>query len=226
MARWRCYLERVTISGDYGAETDLSRRAAAMRPLPFTWPYLLVFWAIYIWAFLPEFKIVQRGMKGASAADSRDSGSLRVLLGGTWIALLLAFPLAFVRSFSFPRRAQLPLFVLGLLLIIIGSLLRRYCWRTLGEFFTGDVRAQTDQPVISSGPYRWVRHPSYTAGMMMFIGIGLALGSWVSAILLTAVTISTYAYRVTIEERLLLQTLGEPYAAFMKTRKRFIPHVV
>jgi protein-S-isoprenylcysteine O-methyltransferase Ste14 len=197
-----------------------------MRPLPFTWPYVLVFWAVYVWAFFPEWKIVQGGMKGVQDPASMDSGSLRVLLGGMWIALFLAFPLAFVRAWSFPRRAQLPLFVAGLLFIVLGSLLRRYCFSTLGEFFTGDVRARKDQPVISTGPYQWVRHPSYTAGMMMFIGIGLALGSWVSFLLLTVGSIATYGYRVAIEERTLLQTLGEPYALYMKGRRRFIPHIV
>jgi protein-S-isoprenylcysteine O-methyltransferase Ste14 len=143
-----------------------------------------------------------------------------------WIALFLAFPLAFVPAWSFPQRAQLPLFAAGLLFIVLGSLLRRYCFRTLGEFFTGDVRARQDQPVISTGPYRLVRHPSYTAGMMMFIGIGLALGSWVSFLLLTVGSVVTYGYRVSIEERILLQTIGEPYASYMKGRRRFIPHIV
>lgn len=212
--------------GDYGAESNLSRRAAGVKPLPFTWPYVLVFWAVYVWAFFPEWRVVQGGIKGAKDAASKDSGSLRVLLGGMWVALLLAFFLAFVRAWSFPQRAQLPLFVAGLLLIVLGSLLRRYCFRTLGEFFTGDVRARQDQPVICTGPYRWVRHPSYTAGMMMFIGIGLALGSWISFLLLTIATIATYGYRVAIEERMLLQTLGEPYASYMKGRRRFIPHIV
>jgi len=197
-----------------------------MRPLPFVWPYALVFWAVYVWAFLPEWKIVKGGREGAKRADSKDSGSMRVLLGGMWIALFVAYLLAFVKSWSFPRSAQLPLFVIGVLMIFLGSVLRRYCWRTLGEYFTGDVRARPDQPVISSGPYRLVRHPSYTAGMMMFIGIGLALGSWLSLALLTIATIATYSYRVAVEERALLDTIGEPYDAYMKERKRFIPYVV
>lgn len=197
-----------------------------MRPLPFVWPYALVFWAVYVWAFLPEWKIVKGGREGAKRADSKDSGSMRVLLGGMWIALFVAYLLAFVKSWSFPRSAQLPLFVIGVLMIFFGSVLRRYCWRTLGEYFTGDVRARPDQPVISSGPYRLVRHPSYTAGMMMFIGIGLALGSWLSLALLTIATIATYSYRVVVEERALLDTIGEPYDAYMKERKRFIPYVV
>lgn len=197
-----------------------------MRPLPFVWPHALIFWAVYIWAFLPEWKVVQGGIEGVKGSDSRDGGSLRVLLGGMWIALLIAFGLAFVRVWSFPPGARLSLFAVGLSLIALGSLLRRYCFRTLGQYFTGDVRARSDQPVIRAGPYRLVRHPSYTAGMMMFIGIGLALGSWFSFILLTIGTIATYGYRVVIEERALLDTIGEPYRSYMKGTKRFIPYVV
>lgn len=197
-----------------------------MRPLPFVWPYALVFWAIYIWSFIPELRIVRGGVEGVKRTDSPDSGSLRVMLGGMWIALFLAFPLAFVRSWMFPARVQLPLFATGTTVILLGSLLRRYCWSTLGEYFTGDVRVRAGQPVIGTGPYKLVRHPSYTAGMMMFIGIGLALGSWVSLVLLAAGSIATYLYRVSIEERALLTTIGEPYRDFMRSRKRFIPFVV
>ena len=197
-----------------------------MRPLPFVWPYALVFWAVYVWAFLPEWKVVQSGRKGLKDADSKDNGSLKVIMAGMWTALLIAYPLAFVKAWSFPQGWWTLLFVAGVLMILLGSLLRRYCFRTLGEFFTGDVKARADQPVISSGPYRLVRHPSYTAGMMMFIGIGLALGSWLSLAILTIATVATYSYRVMIEERALIDTIGEPYKAYMKERKRFIPFVI
>ena len=185
-----------------------------------------MFWAVYIWAFAPEWKVVQGGMQGAKSVDSKDRGSMGVLLGGMWIALFVAFPLAFVKAGQFSARSQLPLFAVGITMILLGSLLRRYCWRTLGEYFTGDVRAREDQPVIQSGPYRLVRHPSYTAGIMMFTGIGLALGSWISFILLAIMSVATYTYRVSVEERVLLQTIGEPYRAYMKGRKRFIPYLV
>jgi len=197
-----------------------------MRPLPFVWPYALVFWAVNLWAFLPEQKIVKGGIEGDKGTDSKDSGSLRVILGGMGVAFFLAYPLAFVRGWQFPTGAQVPVFALGIAMIVLGSLLRRYCWRTLGQYFTGNVRARADQPVIRTGPYRLVRHPSYTAGMMMNIGIGLALGSWLSFLLLTAATIATYAYRVMVEERALLDTIGEPYRIYMKESKRYIPYIV
>jgi protein-S-isoprenylcysteine O-methyltransferase Ste14 len=197
-----------------------------MRPLPFVWPYALVFWAIVIWAFLPERKVVRSGYEGAKDADSKDSGSINAILFGTSTASFLAYLLAFVKAGSFPNSWQLPLFVAGVLMILLGSLLRRYCWRTLGDYFTGDVKAKADQPVIRSGPYRLVRHPSYTAAMIMFAGVGLALGNWLSLALLMIAAIAAYSYRVSVEERALLETIGAPYGAYMKECKRFIPYVV
>jgi protein-S-isoprenylcysteine O-methyltransferase Ste14 len=197
-----------------------------VRPLPFVWPYALVFWAVVVWAFWPEWKVVQSGREGAKDADSKDSGSIKVIMGVTSMALVLAYPLAFLKGFSFSGSWQVPLFATGVVTIVLGSLLRRYCWRTLGDYFTGDVKARSDQPVIRSGPYRLVRHPSYTAAMMMFIGIGLALGSWASLALLAIATIGAYSYRVAVEERALLDTIGEPYGAYMRERKRFIPYIL
>ncbi|HJP60500.1 MAG TPA: isoprenylcysteine carboxylmethyltransferase family protein [Gemmatimonadaceae bacterium] len=197
-----------------------------MRPLPFVWPYALVFWAVYIWAFAPEWRIVREGVKGSRRAESPDSGSLRLLLTGQWIALMAAFLLAFFNIWAFPASLIRPVFAAGVTLILLGSLLRRYCWRTLGDYFTGDVRARVNQPVIRTGPYRLVRHPSYTGGIMMFSGIGLALGSMLSFLLLTLMTIAAYGYRVAVEERALLEAIGEPYRLYMSECKRFIPFIV
>lgn len=197
-----------------------------MRPLPFAWPYALVFWAVYLWAFAPEWKIVRQGMEGSQRVGSPDSGSLRLLLTAQWIALMAAIPLAFFRIWQFPVALVRPLFAVGVTLILLGSLLRRYCWRTLGEYFTGDVQARIDQPVIKSGPYRLVRHPSYTGGTMMFVGIGLALGSLLGLLLLTATTLAAYGYRVAVEERALVAAIGEPYRVYMSECKRFIPYIV
>jgi len=197
-----------------------------MRPLPFVWPYVLVFWAVYVWAFLPEFKVVRGGMEGSKEKGSKDAGSVQAVVIGMSIAMFLAYPLAFVRAFAFPTRLMIPLFAVGISLLLLGSLLRRYCFRTLGEYFTGDVRARTDQPVIRTGPYRLVRHPSYTAGTMMAMGVGFSLGNWASLLVVTICTIAAYGYRVSVEEKALLATIGEPYREYMRERKRFIPYIV
>jgi protein-S-isoprenylcysteine O-methyltransferase Ste14 len=186
-------------------------------PLPFVWPYALAFWPAYIWAFIPEFRFMRR--KDSSAVDA---GSLQFILAGMQIALVLAF----IVSFWMPHFHGVAHFWIGIALLIGGSALRRHCFRVLGEYFTYAVKTAKDQPVIDRGAYRWVRHPSYTGGVLMFSGIGLALSNWVSFALLFVTTVAVYTYRVRIEERALLETIGEPYREFMSRRKRFIPWVM
>jgi len=59
----------------------------------------------------------------------------------------------------------------------------------------------------------------------MNVGLGLALGSWGSALLLFVATVAVYHYRMNVEERALLIAVGEPYREFMRTRKRIIPWI-
>ena len=198
-----------------------------MPPLVFVWPYALIFWLVYVWAFLPEFVLLRRAKRAVAAKSSKDSGSLRLIMVGMQFGLLAAFAIVFfVPALRVPRAMQLPAFILGTALLIAGSLLRRHCWRVLGEYFTGEVQARIDQPVISRGAYHWVRHPSYTAGMLMFAGIGLALGNWGSLAVMILVTVGVYWYRVAVEERALVETIGEPYAAYMRRTKRFVPFII
>src|SRR5206468_2158934 len=81
----------------------------------------------------------------------------------------------------------------------------------LGASFTGEVRVRPDQRVVSSGPYRWVRHPSYTAGILMIVGMAFALDSWLAAAISFATSLAGYSYRVSVEERALAGAIGAPY---------------
>lgn len=197
-----------------------------MRPLVFLWPYAALFWPVFVWAFLPELILVTRARHGAASRTSRDSGSLRLIVRGIWIALLAALPLSFVQAPQFPPAAATAAVWGGTILVIGGSLLRRLCWRTLGRYFTGDVQAQSDQPVIERGPYRWVRHPSYTGGILMFAGVGVAFCNWLSVAVLVLTSIGVYSYRIHVEERALLEALGAPYATYMKRTTRYIPFII
>jgi protein-S-isoprenylcysteine O-methyltransferase Ste14 len=196
-----------------------------MRPLPFVWPYWPLFWAVCIWAFSPEFRIVRNARKSATHSDSPDAGSVRVIVLGGGIASVIAFPLAWVSSLRLPTALGPAVFVIGVAIIVAGSVLRRHCWRLLGASFTGDVRAQPDQAIITTGAYALVRHPSYSAGILMNTGIGLALGSWASTAVLALAAFGVYSYRIAVEERTLLAVVGEPYREFMRTRRRLIPFI-
>jgi protein-S-isoprenylcysteine O-methyltransferase Ste14 len=189
------------------------------------WPYWPPFWAVCIWAFAPEFRIVRMAQKAATHPDSPDAGSVRLIVLIGSMAAAVAFPLAWVTALRLPTALDPAVFVIGVATIVAGSLLRRHCWRLLGASFTGDVRAHSDQPIVTTGAYALVRHPSYSAGILMNTGIGLALGSWASTALLALASLAVYSYRIAVEERTLLAVVGEPYRRFMRTRRRLIPFI-
>ena len=192
-----------------------------MKPLPYVWPYALVFWVAFFWAFIPEFRIVRRAQRSVAATDEH---SLQVIMLGMWVATFAAFGVAWVPALEF-RTHRVAIYLAGVVVLVSGSLLRRHCWRMLGQSFTGDVRASADQQVVSRGAYAVLRHPSYTAGILLNTGMGIALGSWASAVLLAVVSFAVYVYRMHVEERALLAAIGEPYRAFIATRKRLVPFV-
>ena len=96
----------------------------------------------------------------------------------------------------------------------------------LGKFFSAVVGIQKDQQVIEKGPYKYVRHPSYTGALIIFIGLGLALQSWAAVITLILLFIIAYGYRIYVEEKALISELGEQYIEYKKRTKRLIPYIV
>jgi protein-S-isoprenylcysteine O-methyltransferase Ste14 len=142
----------------------------------------------------------------------------------SWLAFPAAFAVASWSRFALMEH-RIVWFTLGILILLAGSMLRRYCFRTLGRYFTGNVKVQVGQPVIEDGLYRFVRHPSYTGGMLMYLGTGLALTNWLSALILVGMGTATYAYRVHVEEHALGSSLGQPYLEYMQRTKRFVPFV-
>lgn len=136
----------------------------------------------------------------------------------------IAVPLASKPRFQSPASLSLAAFIAGLTLVA-GSLLRRHCWRMLGASFTGDVRVQAGQSIVTTGAYTRLRHPSYTAGILMHTGFGIALGSWGSALVLALVSLAIYSYRIHVEEQALVSALGQPYRHFLRGRKRLIPFI-
>jgi protein-S-isoprenylcysteine O-methyltransferase Ste14 len=117
------------------------------------------------------------------------------------------------------------LFALGAVLGWLGLLLRWSSFVSLGRYFTVVVRTGEDQPVVERGPYRVLRHPSYTGLLIVFAGVGLMLGNWVSAAGTVGLVLIALVYRLRIEERALIAALGDRYREFAASRARLIPYV-
>ena len=107
----------------------------------------------------------------------------------------------------------------------LGLLLRWWSFVTLGKYFTVVVQASADQLVVDRGPYRLLRHPSYTGLLLAFVGCGLMLGNWVSATGSVVLVLVAVLFRIRIEERALTAAIGTSYGDFAAGRARLIPFV-
>jgi protein-S-isoprenylcysteine O-methyltransferase Ste14 len=109
--------------------------------------------------------------------------------------------------------------------LVLGLALRAWSVIALGRNFTVHVQVRAEQPVVDTGPYRLLRHPSYTALLLVCLGIGVALANWLALIVIVVLPTAAILLRIRVEERALLAGIGEPYRRFAATRKRLIPWV-
>lgn len=182
--------------------------------------------ACLIWT-VPEMLGMVRQMATVSRKDAavQDRGSMGILIGLQWVGLFLNFFLAGLFPAAAIPGPRLVLFLLGVLLMLLGVALRWYAIWTLGRYFTRDVAVSADQQIVQKGPYRAIRHPAYSGTFLTMLGVGLATTNWASLVVLLVCVFLGHLYRVKIEEQALIHAIGEPYVAYMRHTRRFIPFV-
>ncbi len=111
------------------------------------------------------------------------------------------------------------------LLVALGAGFRLWSIAMLGRYFRAVVHIQEDHHVVRSGPYRVLRHPSYTGLLVAVLGVSLLYGNWLSVLVFVALVIAGVLNRIRVEERVLLDGLGEDYAVYMRETNRLIPGV-
>jgi protein-S-isoprenylcysteine O-methyltransferase Ste14 len=111
----------------------------------------------------------------------------------------------------------------GLALMLVGIALREWAVFELGRHFSVVVAIETDHRLVTGGPYRWLRHPAYSGGLLATGGFALALGSWLSVIPIVVILLLAFAYRIRLEEQLLLTAFGDAYRDYMARTWRLFP---
>lgn len=117
------------------------------------------------------------------------------------------------------------LVALGAVIATGGLALRLWAIRTLGVHFTSNVRVSDAQPLVSVGPYRRLRHPSYTGALLTALGTTAALGSPAGALLVFLLAIPAYLYRVRVEEEQLERQMGSAYREYQRHTHRLVPGI-
>ena len=198
-----------------------------MLPLIYTTPaYTITFVGVIVITRVPEVIRANRWRpQHDPTARQADRGSLVVMsivVGGGVIAACI-LPLVWTSATIPSLRPQVTLVGIGV--IVLGALLRWWSIFTLGRYFTFEVAVRSTQSVVQSGPYRFVRHPSYTAILIMLLAVGIVLLNWASIVVLLVTGLIGLGYRVRVEERALVEALGQPYVDYMGHTKRFIPFI-
>ena len=153
-----------------------------------------------------------------------DRGTAGLMTGMFTLGLAAAFGLAALRVAPLPGDGW-PALIVGVALTWLGLALRVWAIRTLGRFFQRTVMVHDQHPVIDTGPYRRLRHPSYTGMLMIALGIGISLGNWLSVAACIVFPLIALLTRIGVEEAVLERELGEAYREYESRTRRLVPGV-
>jgi protein-S-isoprenylcysteine O-methyltransferase Ste14 len=172
----------------------------------------LAAWALFELALRVRERVQGRG----GAARDR---ATRVLIA---VALAVAVVLATVTASRSTAGAHR---TVGVLVMWLGLALRVWAVASLGRAFRTTVEVDAGQAVVSTGPYRWVRHPSYSGLLLIVAGCGIASGSWLVVAVCVVLPLLALVRRIHVEEAEMVSVLGDRYRAYQAGTKRLIPGV-
>jgi len=179
---------------------------------------LLAIAAACLWLSQPAFSAEE-----TKRDKNSDKSSILIILIMSSLSVVVS-----VTEWAYLNNAVESSFLLtitGAFLLIAGISVRVWAIRTLGKHFTATVTLTNDHQLVRSGPYHWVRHPSYLGAFMALVGCPLFLNAlWATAIAFISMTIAYYL-RIGVEEKMLSSYFGKQYQDYKKNTKRIIPFI-
>jgi protein-S-isoprenylcysteine O-methyltransferase len=172
--------------------------------------------------FTSEFLLGLVKRAKAGARSPADRNSTRVL----WAVIPISMFVAYQFQFGYPQAAwpvQPWLNVLGIATVIFGLAFRWYSIIYLGRFFTVNVDILEGHQLIDTGPYRRIRHPSYTGALLAFWGLAVCTQNWLSFAIIVVGPTAAFLYRMQVEEVALSGAFGERYRQYMQRTARLLP---
>ena len=164
-----------------------------------------------------------RDLRSGAWKSRQDSGSLLSVTVGILAGFLAGFGLASASTLSLPEPVLWV--IVGLIIAWVGMLLRLWAVLTLGRSFTTTVVVRAEQTVVTGGPYRFVRHPSYLGVLILLFGFGLSLGDLASAAAMVVLPTLGLLWRIKVEEAALRAELGDSYIEYCEGHARLIPGI-
>ncbi len=178
---------------------------------------------VYVFWVASEIFLNRRLHSKASDKKDQDKNSLRLI----WIVIAVTITVAiFVEKlFKFQIYHTLNGVWIGVAAILLGIGLRYWAVLSLGKFFTVDVTIREEHRLKTDGFYKYLRHPSYAASLLSFIGMGITLNNWYALAIIFIGILGVSIYRIRIEEKVLTAHFGSDYESYKKQTSAIIPFV-
>ena len=175
-----------------------------------------------IWILFEIWLIVRDRAQGRGKTE-KDRGTIYfnfvALALGTTLAGLLS---GYTRLFFSAERTN-TVFAIGIGIMVLGLTLRVWAVYSLGASFRTTVETDENQRVKKDGPYKYVRHPSYSGLLLITGGYGVAVQNWLSLSVAIVLPLIALLYRIHVEEELMAKSFGDEYRTYQKRTKRLIP---
>jgi protein-S-isoprenylcysteine O-methyltransferase len=179
---------------------------------------------------LGVFLILQRVLRRSEQARSlrpspTDRGSTRLLGAAFGLGILALLAAPALNAQGWGAVGQESIGWIGVAAMVGGLGLRLWSQAVLGRYYTSTLRHAEDQPLLTSGLYRHLRHPGYAGLLLAWIGAGLTTANWALMLAIPLLMVVAYAYRIAAEEAMLLDAFGGRYQEYMARTWRLIPYV-
>lgn len=166
---------------------------------------------------------------GETVPKLEEGLTLRRLRYGLGIPFILGIVLYLINPLwmEWSRLSDLPLMLrwLGMGMLLGSLLIYRWTHVNLDKNFTDTVYVREQSRLITTGPYKWVRHPMYLSAIFAAVGTGLGLANWFLGLVGTTLIVIIMYWRTPIEEKKLLSRHGEAYKHYMEKTGKFFPKI-
>lgn len=184
---------------------------------------LVYFFGVIIVYWIRRIRFWRPQAKGTIIKEEKDDGSFWLIVAG----MIAAFYLPPIEYLYF--RAFLPqniwMQITGWILILFGSTLFIWARRALGKFYSGHISVVDGQPLVQSGPYRFIRHPAYAGYMLIALGVTVGYSSLVGFIVIPVLLLPSLIYRMSVEDKLLAGYFKDQFREYADKTARLIPRV-
>jgi protein-S-isoprenylcysteine O-methyltransferase Ste14 len=187
---------------------------------------VMVLRMVSLLAFAAPMVLVAGGRHGKRKTRARQEGGSRAPVVANLSAFGLFLPSLLIFSGDSEASMALPLALSGCLLALAGATLVLKSRAALGTAWSFVAKADQGTGLVTTGPYRLVRHPIYLGLTLLAMGQALAFGSWPALVIVLSGIVPTFAWRARAEEKLLSRTLGERYAVYRQRTKLIIPYLL